>query len=303
MAVKIVTDSTSDLPPGVAESLGITIVPAYVHFGNSTYRDGVDISGDEFYRRLVNGPLHPTTSAPSPGDFAAVYSRLAKESEEIVSVVVTSKLSAVHKSAVLGREGVRGNCRIEVVDSQSMSMGLGLVAMAAAEKARLGGTIEEVLEAARHAVPRIRIVAVLESLKYALRGGRLGKASRLLGAMVKVKPMITQRDGEVIPAGLARTRAKAVERLYEFVKKHVPVESVAIVHNTDIKEAEGFAARIKSLIPDREPVMARVGPALGVHGGPGALVVALRKAKEEVDKAVEERRGIRISLPSLRVSR
>jgi len=142
--VKIVTDSTSDIPSQVAQALGITIVPAYIHFGDRAYRDRVDISEDELYQRLVDGPVHPTTSAPSPGDFAEAYSRLAQESDEIVSIVVTSKQSAVYDSALLGKETARGKCRIEVIDSGSVTMGLGLMAIAAAEVAQAGGGIEEV---------------------------------------------------------------------------------------------------------------------------------------------------------------
>ncbi|RLC93437.1 MAG: DegV family protein [Chloroflexi bacterium] len=300
MTVKIVTDSTSDLPPDIAEALGITVVPAYVRFGDRTYRDGVDITADEFYERLRKDPVHPTTSAPSPGDFGAAYKRLAKECSEIVSIVVTSKMSAVHESALLGRHEVSGNCRIEVVDSKWVSIGLGLIAMAAAEKARLGAGIEEVLETARQAISRMGMLAMLDTLRYAVRGGRLGKASKLLGAMVKVKPMITARDGIVVPAGLARTRSKGMERLYEFVKKHLPAEEIAIAHNTNREEAESLASRVKTLVPGKGPIMARVGPGLGVHGGPEALVVAVMKAKEDVQRAFAERRR-KLSVPTLRL--
>lgn len=304
MAVKVLTDSTSDLPSEVAEALGITIVPAYVHFGDKTYRDGVDISGDELYRRLVEGPVHPTTSACSPGDFAQAYSKLAQESDEIVSITVTAKMSAMYNSAVLGREALEGKCRIEVIDSQSASVGLGLITMAAAEKAQRGGTVDEVLEAVHQAILTTDILAMLDTLKYALRGGRLTKAFRILGAMIKVKPLITARDGEIVRAGVVRTRTKAIERLCEFVKKRLPVEDIAIAHSTAPEEAEGLASRIRTLVPGKQSLIARIGPALGVHAGPGALVVALREVKRRPDKAVQEkRRGKRFSLPSLRASR
>jgi DegV family protein with EDD domain len=304
MVVKIVTDSTCDLPAHIAKDLDITVVPAYVHFGNKTYRDGVDITCDELYRRLVEGPVHPTTSAPSPGDFVQAYNKLAEETDNIVSITVTSKMSAIYKSAMIAREALVGKCRIEVVDSQSMTMGLGLITMAGAERARHGDGMEEVLEAIRNAIPRVHLVAMLDTLKYALKGGRLGKASRLLGAMIKVKPMISMRDGEVIPAGLARTRVKAIDRLTDFVRKRVPIEEIAVVHNTSPKEAETLAGRLKSIIPDRESIMAKVGPGLGVHGGPGALVVVLRESVRHLDRpAGEERKGIKLSLPSLHIPR
>jgi len=302
--VKIVTDSTSDIPSQVAQALGITIVPAYIHFGDRAYRDRVDISEDELYQRLVDGPVHPTTSAPSPGDFAEAYSRLAQESDEIVSIVVTSKQSAVYDSALLGKETARGKCRIEVIDSGSVTMGLGLMAIAAAEVAQAGGGIEEVVEVVRWAIPRTHGFAVLDTLKYALRGGRLSRAGTLLGAMVKVKPLLTITEGLVRPAGVARTRGKGVERLCEFVRKHLPVEDLAVVHATCRQEAESLAERIKPLVPEKQPLIARLGAALGVHAGPGALGVVLREGKSEEEKAAEkEVKGRRFSLPSLRLPR
>ena len=135
MAVKIVTDSTSDLSPQVAQELGITVVPVYVRFGERVYRDGVDISEDEFYQKLVGSPIHPATSQPSPADFADVYKKLSRQADEIVSIQVTSKLSGTYNSALQGRELVKTGCRIEVVDSLSVTMGLGLIAMAAARLA------------------------------------------------------------------------------------------------------------------------------------------------------------------------
>ena len=277
MTVKIVTDSTSDIPSQIAQALRITIVPAYVHFGNKSYRDRVDISEDELYQKLVEGPVHPTTSTPSPGEFAEVYSRLAQESDEIVCIVFTSGMSALYDAAVLGKETVRGECRIEVIDSQSLSMGLGLITIAAAKTAQAGGSIEEVVELVRQAIPKMHHLVALDTPKYIEKGGRLGKAALSLGAMLNMKPMLTLREGKLIPAGLVRSRKKAVERLYAFVEKHLPIEDLAIVHSTTQKEAESLAEQIKPLIPGKQPIIARLGPALGVHAGPGALLVALRE--------------------------
>ena len=277
MTVKIVTDSTSDIPSQIAQALGVTIVPAYVHFGNKSYRDRVDISEDELYQKLVEGPVHPTTSTPSPGDFAEVYSRLAQESDEIVSIAVTSKGSALYDAALLGKQTVRGKCRIEVIDSQSISMGLGLLTIAAAKTAQAGESIEEVVKVVRQAIPKTHLLGAFDTTKYMLKGGRLAKVTLSLGAMLRVKPMLTIREGDVIPAGLVRTRTKAIERLYEFAEKHLPIEDLAIVYSTTPEEAQALAEQIKPLIPGRQPLIVRLGPALGVHGGPGALIVALRE--------------------------
>ncbi len=301
--VKVVTDSTSDLPAGVAEELGITVVPAYVHIDGKSYRDGVDITIDDMYRNMLDGAVHATTSAPAPGDFAEVYRKLSAETDGIVSVVVTSKQSAIYDSALVGRESVTGNCRIEVVDSQSATMGLGLIAMAAARRAKEGAAFDEVLEAAKRAVPRTYGMALLDTLKYALRGGRLSRAGTLVGSLVRVKPMLSIKSGVIGPSGVTRTREGGLEKLLEFVKKHMPIDEAAVVYSTSLEEAQGLAQRIQDLSPRTRPIMARLGSALGVHGGPGTLAVAVREHDHEAKAEAEKRRGRRLSIPPLRRTR
>ncbi len=302
--VRIVTDSTADLTPETARQYGITVVPAYVHFGNQTFRDGIDISGDELYRRLVEGSVHPTTSAPSPGDFEEVFSELSRDTNQIVVVVVTAKMSAIHSSALLGANSLAGKCRIEVIDSKSVSMGLGLITLAAADVAREGGNIHEVVAAAREAIPYVHVFAMLDTLKYALRGGRLNRASRLLGSVIKVKPLITVKDGEVVPAGVVRTRAKAVDRIIDFTSKSLPCIDTAIVFNGPREEAEGLADRLESRCSFKIPHISRIGPGLGVHAGPGTLGVAVRLDNKVVRKDKPGgSKDKKLALPSLRGQR
>ncbi len=282
MTVKIVTDSTSDLSPQVAQELGITVVPVYVRFGERVYRDGVDISEDEFYQKLVESPIHPATSQPSPADFADVYKKLSREADEIVSIQVTSKLSGTYNSALRGRELVKTGCRIEVVDSLSVTMGLGLIAMAAARLAEAGESLPAVMEEIRHCIPRIRLLGVFDTLKYLLRSGRIGKAKALLGSMLNVKPLLTMRDGELFPAGQARTRSKGIERLFDLVKNVLNIQELAIVHSTTPDEAGSLRERIASIFDRGRVHIARLGPALGVYGGPGALIVALREKVSDI---------------------
>ena len=216
--------------------------------------------------------------------------------------MVTSKQSAVYDSALMGKESLKQKCRIEVIDSQSVTMGLGLMAIAAAKKAQAGASIEEVLEAVRQAIPRTHGLALLDTLKYALKGGRLSKAGTLIGSLVRVRPFLTIKAGVIGPSGLARTHAKGIERLCEFVVKHRPIEDIAVVHSASSQEAESLAERIRSIVPQSHPIIARLGSALGVHTGPGALVVALREGKGEAEETTgSERRGKRFSLPSLRL--
>jgi DegV family protein with EDD domain len=300
--VKVVTDSTSDLPPEIAQELGITIVPAYVHFGSRSYRDGVDITPEQIYERMSTGSVHPTTSSPAPGDFTDAYKRLSEETDEIVCLTVTSKQSAVYEAAMTGKQSFQGKCRVEVIDSRSVTMGLGLMAILAAREARSGKTIDDVLEAVRSAIPRTHGMALLDTIKHALKGGRLGRGGGLLGSLVKVKPMLDIKDGWIRLSGATRTRSSGMDRLCQCVTKHLPIEDAAVVHSNALREAESLAERIRSLSPQTRPVIAKLGSALGVHGGPQTLVVVVRESRTEAEKAAErEGKAKRFTLPTLRI--
>lgn len=301
MAVRIVTDSTADLPPQMAQELGITVVPVYVGFGEKTYRDGVDISQDELYQKMVAGPAHPTTSQPTPADFASVYRKLLQETDEIVSIQLTGKLSGTYNSALQGKEMVSGGSRIEVVDSLSVSMGLGLITMAAARVARAGEGLQAVMEEVRQAIPQMHLWGLFDTLKYLAKGGRIGKAKALLGSVLNIKPILTMRDGELHPAGVARTRAKGIERLFDLVKNTLNLQELAIVHSTTPDEAQRLRDRISSIF-DKSPIhISRLGPALGVHAGPGALILALREKVASIGQEASEGEPAkkRLSLTSL----
>jgi len=277
MTVKIVTDSTSDLPPQLAEQLGITVVPVYVRFGTKVYRDGVDISHSEFYQKLVTSPVHPSTSQPPPLDFAEVYGKLSEETDEVVSLHLSRKTSGTYDSALRGREMVGSGCRVEVVDTLFVSMGLGLIVMAAARLAKAGESLQAVMDEIRQVILQIRMLGVFDTLKYLLLGGRISRARALVGTLLNVKPLLTMRGGELVQAGLARTRAKGMERLFDFAKNALNIQELAIVHSTTPDEASSLKERIASIFAEDRIHVARLGPALGVHGGPGTLVLALRE--------------------------
>ncbi len=286
----------------MAKDLGITVVPAYVHFGSQSYRDGVDIDPDELYRRMLNSSVHPTTSSPAPGDFADAYSRLSQETDEILCITVTSKQSAIYDAAMVAKRSFEGKCHVEVIDSQSVTMGLGMMAILAARESRSGKRIDEVVSAVRSAIPRTHGIALLDTLKYALRGGRLGKGGALLGSVVRVKPILDIKEGIIRPCGVTRTRSAGVEKLCDFVRKHLPVESCAVVHSSSSQEADGLAERVRAIVPQINPIIARLGSALGVHGGPGSLVVTLIEGESEAGKAAEkETKARRFTLPTLRI--
>jgi DegV family protein with EDD domain len=282
MVVKIVTDSTADLPLEITRELGITVVPVYLRFGEKVYRDGVDIECDEFYRRLTESSVLPNTSQPTPDDFASVYTRLAKEADDIVSIHLSQKTSGTYNSALQGRELAGVRCRIEVVDSLAVSMGLGLITLAAGRLARGGEALQVVLDEIKRTIPNIRMVGVFDTLKYLVLGGRIGKAKALVGSLLRVKPMITMRDGELAPAGMARTRTAAIERFFEMVRKSFNVQEVGIVYSTIPDEAVSLRERISAIVAKEFIHITRLGPALGVHGGPGTLLLAFKKSAEPV---------------------
>ncbi len=283
MTVKIVTDSGSDITQEEAKKLGITVVPVYLRFGDEVYRDGVDIDSDEFYRKLTTNPVHPSTAAPSPGDFAKVYEEAAQETGEIVSIHITSKHSAVYDAALAGKEiAERKGCRIEVVDSKGVTMWQGLVAIAAAKAAEAGYSLNQVVDRVREAIGQMRALALLDTVIYVVKGGRLGKAVSAISSiesLLHVKLLLTLRDGELRPAGLTRTRSKGIDRLREFISSALHIEDLAIVYSTTPDDAQTLADYVGSLFPNIVPRIVRLGPALGVHAGPGSLVTVLREAK------------------------
>jgi DegV family protein with EDD domain len=297
MPVRIVTDSTADLTPQLTRELGITVVPVYVRFGHESYRDGIDISREEFYERLVTSPVHPTTSQPTPADFVQVYRELSKETDKIVSIHVSGKLSGTYNSALQGKELAETKCDIRVIDSESVTMGLGMTALAAARLATSGESLQKVTDEVKQAIPNTHLLGLFDTLKYLLLGGRIGKAKALLGGILNVKPLLTLRDGELHPIGNVRTRAKGIERLSDFAKNAMGIQELAVIHTTTPDEASSLKDRLSSLVDTSRLHLAGLTPALGVHAGPGLLAVVLRKKSTGKDES--QSNGKKIHAPSL----
>ena len=276
MNIKIVTDSTADLPPRLVEELGITVVPAYVHFGNEAYRDRVDISEDEFYQRLLSDPVHPSTEPPTPQDFADVYQKLSQEADGILSIHISGKLSATCNSALRGKELLEAEFPIEVIDSQSVTMGLGLLVIAANNTANSEKNLPQLAEKVKRIIPNIHLLGILDTLKYLALGGRISNAKALLGSVLAMKPILAMKYGELEPAGRFRKRADGIDRLFDFVKNATDIQDLAIVYSTTPDEAQTLAERMGSIFTKKHIRLARLGPVLGVHGGPGILFVAFR---------------------------
>jgi DegV family protein with EDD domain len=274
MTVQVVTDSTADLSPEAVRDLGIHVVPLNVHFGDTVYKDGVDLSTDEFLTKLAASPRLPTTSQPSAGAFSEVYRRLSQEGKEILSVHISSKLSGTVSSALLAKDMVSDTgCRIEVVDSTVASMGLGLHAIEVARAAKDGATLDEVASLLRHdLIPRTHIVLFVDTLEYLQKGGRIGRAQAFLGTMLSVKPMLTVTDGEIHPLERVRTRSRAVERLHEYVGEFSSLRHLAVFHSTTPDEAQALAERLSVFHP-QETHLGKYGPVIATHIGPGAMGV------------------------------
>ena len=276
MVVKIVTDSTSDIPPEAANALGITIVPVYVQFGKEVYRDGVDITNDEFYRKLASSYVYPTTSQPTPEDFAKVYSDCSHEADGIISIHISAKNSGTYNSALLGKNLARGKCQIEVIDSHFASVGLALVVMTAARLARDGENLLSVFEETRRAIGQVRMLGFFETMRYLILGGRLSKAAASVAGILNVRPLLTFKNGELVRAGLAHKRSDGIDKLYEFAENNYPIQDLAIAYSTVPEQASELKARLGSLAPEGRTHVTQLGAALGVHCGPGALLLALR---------------------------
>jgi DegV family protein with EDD domain len=274
MTVKIVTDSTADLPPGVAEKLGITVVPEILRFGDEVFHDNVDITADEFYRRLVNDPIHPKTTQASPQDFTNAYKALAPQADGIISLHVSGKLSGTYNSALQGAKAVK--CPIEVIDSQVVTMGLGQLVTAAGKLAQSGQSVQQIAEEVKKMIPGIRVFGLLDTLKYLAMGGRISKAQAVIGSALNVKPLLTVKNGLLKPTSLVRSRAKGMDHIFDFVKNTADIQDLAVIYNTQIEEAQAFVKRLGTLYPPEKITLSQLGPALGVHTGPGILFVAVR---------------------------
>jgi len=275
MTVKIVTDSTSDLTPEIAGELGITVVPLYVHFGTEVYRDGIDLTTDDFYRKLAQNKTLPTTATPSPGTFAKVYDRLAEETDEILAIIISSKYSATYKAAVEGKELRKSKSRLEIIDSLWAVMGLGLIAISAAKAAQAGASLDEVIDVARSSMRRVDMRMAFDTLEYLRRGGRIGTAQAFLGSMLKVNPIITIKNGYTEAVTRTRSREKAIDYLCDFAMSFPHIEEMAIEHATTPGEAEMLVERLSSKLPRERIYRATVSPVVGTHVGPHVLAVSV----------------------------
>ncbi|MFC1993445.1 DegV family protein [Chloroflexota bacterium] len=275
MTVKIVTDSLGDVPSEVAKELGITIIPINVLFGTEVYLDGIDLTTEQFYEKLTHSEVFPTTAVPPIGNFIETYDKVAEETDEILVITFTSKLSATYEAALQAVKQMKKKCRVEVIDSQQAAMAEGLVVIATAEAAKAGTSLDEVASMTRRNISRVEIRMAFDTLEYLKKGGRIGRAQALLGSILKINPILTVKDGELYPVARERSRAKATDHLYEFAKSFSHIEKLAVEDATTPDEAAMLAERLGSKFPKEQIYRSKVTPALGAHVGPHVLGVAV----------------------------
>jgi DegV family protein with EDD domain len=270
--VAIVTDSTADLPTQLVKARSISIVPLTLNFEGRSLLDGVDIRPSEFYRKLPNATTHPTTSQPAPGRFAETYADLLKDHEAIVSIHISEKLSGTYASAVQGAE-MTDPRRVHVIDSHLVSMSLGLLTLAASEVAAQGAGPEQIVERVNGMREQVQTYFSVATLEFLRRGGRIGRASALLGSVLQVKPVLCIRDGLVTPLERVRTFERALNRVIELTRGVDRGKGLCVI--VGHADAEADAERVaRELEPVAETLMIQpLGPVVGAHAGPGVVGV------------------------------
>ncbi len=271
MTVRIVTDSTCDLPRDLVTAYNIVVVPLTVFFGEEAFLDGVEITSDEFYARMKSSHILPRTSQPSVEQFREAYEKLAEETDEIVSIHLSSRLSGTLNAASVAREELAGMAHIDLIDSYTVSLGLGLVVLEAAAVAAKGGKLEEVVAATRRAMDRVSVRVVVDTLEYLQKGGRIGRARSLLGSVLSIKPLLHVEDGEVAPIERVRTRTKAFERMAEIASQQARAKVMLVACGGNDAEAERLIDAVRPNLPHTDIGLARLGPVVGVYTGPNAL--------------------------------
>jgi len=275
--IRIVTDSTADLSSDIVKDLNLTVAPVHVHFGSEVYQDGVDITPSEIYQKLDSAPVHPTTSQPNPEDILALYRNLGQEDEGIVSIHISSEISGTVNSARIAA-GMYPDSPVEIIDSRFNSVGLGLVVQAAARVAKAGGKMAEVVAEARQAVSQVDMLGLFDTLKYVYRGGRISRAKFTVGSLIGIKPILNFKDGKLHQAGVVRSYTAGMVRLEKFVRSSRNISDLAIAHSAVPDKAEELKHKLGEFFEFERIQIHELGAALGVHGGPGVLLIGIRRA-------------------------
>jgi len=273
----VVTDSTADFTPGQARDLGVTVVPLTVRFGDEEFRDGVDMNADQFYARLRGGGATPTTSQPPPEQFAEVYrGLLSGADDQVLSVHLSGKFSGTVQSAEIAARELSG--RVTVVDSGSVSVGVQFLVRAALRDLASGKDVATVVRNTEARKQRVEIFVLLDTLVYAQRGGRIGRAQAFLGGVLNVKPLLHVVDGELYPHSRVRSRQQGVVKMLDLVTAQGALEAVATMHSDAPELLEEARSRLVAAYPELDLITGQLGPVVGTYTGPKAIGIAFMKA-------------------------
>ncbi|MFE5319661.1 DegV family protein [Paenibacillus sp. NPDC056579] len=280
--VRVVTDSTADIPAALREALNIELVPLKVHFGTETFKDSVDMGPEQFFEKLVSFSSLPTTSQPSPVEFTETYKRLADEyGGPIISIHLSSRMSGTYQSALLAQSMLEGEADLHVIDSKTASYGIGMMAVAAAEAAQQGKSKEEILEMIEAIRRDEKMYFLVDTLEYLQKGGRIGRAAALLGSLLNIKPILSiSEEGEVYSIDKVRGHKKAMARIIELLKADFgdkPIH-VTVAHANHMANAEELSSLILQSFNVASIGYASIGPVIGTHSGPGAVAAFVRPA-------------------------
>jgi DegV family protein with EDD domain len=280
MTVRVITDSTCDLPASVVADLGIQVLPLYIHAEGKDYLDGIDITREQFYARLPEFKEHPRTAVPSMLKFRSMFDDLAeKGASEVLSIHISVTLSAVADVA-RAAAAETSSVPVTVFDSRSLSLGTGFLVQTAAELAKAGHTVKEIVEKLEDQVKRTYVSAALDTLKFLKRSGRMNGVVSTIGELLDIKPILKMVDG-VSGIEKVRTHKRAVARLIEMIKAHSPLEKIAFLYSGSISNAQQLMAEVKDLIPDKQTWIEIINPVLGAHIGPGVVgFVSISKPTE-----------------------
>ncbi len=274
--MKVITDSAADIPERICGELNIGVVPLTIRFGDTEYIDKVNLKTDKFWELCLAAKELPQTAAPSPGQFQEAFEKARADGfQEIVCITLSSSLSATFQSATLAAEAVSADIDVAIIDSRSATVGQGGLVLDAATRAAAGAGLEEIQNAIKSELERVRVFGALDTLDHLKRGGRIGAATALLGSLLSFKPLIEIRDGVVEPDGRQRTRSRALNHLIEKVSSHHGLSHLAVVH-AQAPDIDDFLGRLSSAtgIAVNDIFVSEIGPVIGTHAGPRTLGVS-----------------------------
>lgn len=280
-SIKIVTDSTADIPLSLVQELGIEVVPLRIWINDQVYRAGLDITNEQFYELLQEGQVHFSVTSPNALVFEQLYRKLALEYDHIFSIHLSSRLGGVYRTANQARAKLPASLtQIELIDSKSASMGLGLVVLAAARAARDGASPAAVRQIISDMMRHSHVVFFVDTMEYLERSKRLTLAASVLGSMQRIKPLMILDEGDIVPYERTRTRAKAIEGLYTFIEDFPKVQEVVAMYTNTPEDVDKLLEKVEPIFPPKKVQVVQFSPSIALHLGPGAMGVAVFEGLE-----------------------